>query len=157
MNVDEFRKTWIPLAEAAYRVAMYILEDDEQAKDAVQDVFLKLWESRDKLDDIKSPKSYVLMAVRNTCISKIRKEKEVIPLQDDVAVTPPEENIMIGKEKIRRVLKLIEGLPEKQRMAIRMRCVEGLEYDEISKQTGLTENNLRVLISNARKTLKEKQ
>jgi RNA polymerase sigma-70 factor (ECF subfamily) len=63
---------------------------------------------------------------------------------------------MASKEKLRRVLAIIEGLPPKQREVIRQRIFEERSYEEISQSTGLSENNLRVLLSMARKTIRSK-
>ena len=61
---------------------------------------------------------------------------------------------LLAREKIQRVLNLIEGLPSRQRQLARMRLLDGLEYSEIARRTGVSENNARVLVSIARKTIK---
>jgi RNA polymerase sigma-70 factor (ECF subfamily) len=58
------------------------------------------------------------------------------------------------KDKLRMLIHEIDRLPQKQSMVLKMRAIEGLEYDEISQRTGLSQVNIRVLISIARKTLK---
>ena len=63
---------------------------------------------------------------------------------------------MAEKDTLSRVMKEMERLPEKQAKVLRMRAVEGLEYDEIARRTGLSQVNIRVLISIARKTLKKR-
>ena len=63
---------------------------------------------------------------------------------------------MAEKDTLARVMKEMERLPEKQAKVLRMRAVEGLEYDEIARRTGLSQVNIRVLISIARKTLKKR-
>lgn len=60
------------------------------------------------------------------------------------------------RDRLRILLEEIEKLPEKQAVVLKMRTLEGLEYDEISRRTGLSQVNIRVLISMARKTLKKK-
>jgi RNA polymerase sigma-70 factor (ECF subfamily) len=60
------------------------------------------------------------------------------------------------RDRLRILLEEIEKLPEKQAAVLKMRTLEGLEYDEISRRTGLSQVNIRVLISMARKTLKKK-
>ena len=59
------------------------------------------------------------------------------------------------KDKLRILIHEIDKLPQKQSMVLKMRTLEGLEYDEIAKRTGLSQINIRVLISIARKTLKK--
>ena len=53
MTTEEFNRIWIPLGERMYKVAFYILESEDDAKDAVQDLFVKLWNRRDDLQDVR--------------------------------------------------------------------------------------------------------
>ncbi len=52
--MEDFRKIWIPLAERFYRVAFYMLESEADAEDAVQELYLKLWTGRERLDDVRT-------------------------------------------------------------------------------------------------------
>lgn len=156
MESAEFRKVWLPLGEAVYRVALYILEDTDDASDAVQDLFLKLWNSRDRLDSVQNPKAYAITLIRNLCIDRIRRATRARMVEADENLPAPEEDTMLAREKIQRVLNLIEGLPSRQRQLARMRLLDGLEYSEIARRTGVSENNARVLVSIARKTIKTK-
>ena len=65
MNRQAFQDTWIPLQGRFYRIAFYILEDEADAKDAVQDLYLKLWDLRDHLEIIREPSACFLKASRN--------------------------------------------------------------------------------------------
>jgi RNA polymerase sigma-70 factor (ECF subfamily) len=66
------------------------------------------------------------------------------------------EKQMAEKDALARVMKEMGRLPERQAKVLKMRAVEGLEYDEIARRTGLSQVNIRVLISMARKTLKKR-
>ena len=72
MTPAEFNTYWLPLGDALYRVALYLLEDKQDAEDAVQDLFLKLWEGSAQLESIKNPKAYAVMMMRNLCLDRIR-------------------------------------------------------------------------------------
>jgi len=157
MNSEEFHSRWLPLSDALYRLAFYILEDKQDAMDAVQDLYIKVLDSGDKLSEVKSPKSYALQMMHNICIDKVRKAERVqmkslegLLLPDDSA----QEEQLTG-ETLQQALNLIDGLPEKQREVVRLRCIEGLEYEDIAVKMGLSENNLRVLLSMARKTIRQ--
>ena len=65
------------------------------------------------------------------------------------------DKVATEKDKLRILIHEIDKLPQKQSMVLKMRTIEGLEYDEISQRTGLSQVNIRVLISIARKTLKK--
>ena len=65
-----------------------------------------------------------------------------------------EPDVLATKEKLRRVLAIIEGLPDREREVVRLRVFEEREYDDIAQCTGLNEGHLRVLLSKARKRIR---
>lgn len=155
MDVREFNRVYVPLAEYAYRVAYRILESREAAEDAVQDLYVKLLDSRDTLDEVQSPKAYCLTLMRNLCIDRIRRSrKESHPGNEAFSVSAAPDSGLIERETIARVLRIVDGLPEKQRRVLKMKVFDGLSYEEISKATGLSMINLRVLLSMARKNIR---
>ena len=158
MTEAEFHKEYLSLAETLYRVAFYMLESEAEAEDAVQEVFLKLWDTRDALDGIRNPKAYALTLLKNLCLDRIRRarhlsypeqlpEPEVPHLQDDE---------MDARMRLDKVLEAVKALPERQREILLLRTVEGLSYEEIAERTGMNYLTLRVLLSRARSTIKSK-
>ena len=158
MTEAEFHKEYLSLAETMYRVAFYMLESEAEAEDAVQEVFLKLWDTRDALDGIRNPKAYALTLLKNLCLDRIRRarhlsypeqlpEPEVPHLQDDE---------MDARMRLDKVLEAVKALPERQREILLLRTVEGLSYEEIAERTGMNYLTLRVLLSRARTTIKSK-
>ncbi len=161
MTDGEFRKTWLPLGAPLYRLAYSLLEDEAEAKDAVQDLFVKLLDSGSRLDSVRNPKAYAVTLMRNLCIDRIRAAKKwqaerCGPDEVKAAFLPAESDAANSREKLRRVLAIIGGLPPRQREVVRMRIFEDRSYEEISAATGLSENNLRVLLSMARKNIRKK-
>ncbi len=153
----EFKDIWIPLAERFYRAAFYMLESQADAEDAVQELYMKLWAGRDRLGSVRTPAAYGIMVLKNLCIDRIRKRKlagtpdESLPLEE----APPDRR-MAMKDTLNHLLREMDRLSENQAKVLKMRAFDGLEYREISQRTGLSEVHIRVLISKARKTLKEK-
>ncbi len=159
MTAEDFRKTYLPLGESLYRVAFRLLEDEEEAKDAVQDLFIKLLNSGSRLDGVRNAKAYAVTLMRNMCIDRIRAASRLHTVEcgadsPELSFIPVESDVIATKEKLRRVLAIIAGLPPRQREVVRQRIFEDRSYEEISRDTGLSENNLRVLLSMARKTIK---
>ena len=74
MDYKEFCDIYLPLTDGLYKVAFYILESEQDAKDAVQDLYIKLWDSRDTLDSVHNPMGYGIRLLKNICIDRIRKE-----------------------------------------------------------------------------------
>lgn len=156
--MNDFRKIWIPLADRFYRVAYHLLESRDDAEDAVQELYLKILSIPGKLVYVRDPASYGITLLKNICIDRIRRResRRAEQLEDFMAAdaSGPERK-MTEKDTLSRVMKEMERLPEKQAKVLSMRVLEGLEYDEIARRTGLSQVNIRVLISMARKTLKK--
>lgn len=156
--MNDFRKIWIPLADRFYRVAYHLLESRDDAEDAVQELYLKILSIPGKLVYVRDPAAYGITLLKNICIDRIRRResRRAEQLEDFMAAdaSGPERK-MTEKDTLARVIKEMERLPEKQAKVLRMRALEGLEYDEIARRTGLSQVNIRVLISMARKTLKK--
>ncbi|MCR5561733.1 MAG: RNA polymerase sigma factor [Bacteroidales bacterium] len=158
MTQTEFRTTWLPLSDALYRVAFYMLEDEADAKDAVQDLYVKLLAKSP--EGVQNPRAYAITMLRNMCIDRIRIAQKFFSLQcaedaPGLDFMEREPDVLATKEKLRRVLAIIEGLPDKQREVVRQRIFEEREYSEIARNTGLTEGDLRVLLSIARKRIRK--
>lgn len=156
--MNEIKEIWLPLSDRFYRVAYHILESQEDAEDAVQELYLKLIKTPDKFSHIQDPAAYGITMLRNICIDIIRRREkrrsEELHEYIIADVSSPDK-IATEKDKLRILIHEIDKLPQKQSMVLKMRAIEGLEYDEISLRTGLSQVNIRVLISIARKTLKK--
>ena len=156
--MNEINEIWLPLSNRFYRVAYHILESQEDAEDAVQELYLKLIKTPDKFTDIQDPAALGITILRNICIDIIRrreKRKSEELHEYLIADTSSPDRAAAEKDKLRILIHEIDKLPQKQSIVLRMRAIEGLEYDEISQRTGLSQVNIRVLISIARKTLKK--
>lgn len=157
--MEDFRQIWLPLSGRFYRVAFHLLENEADAEDAVQELYLKLWDSRDRLTDVRNPSAYGITLLRNICIDRIRRmtRSHIAPLETDVPLDdPPPDRAASEKDTLKRLLEEIGRLPEKQGKVLRMRVLEELEYEEVSRRTGLSEVHIRVLVSTARKTLRKR-
>ena len=145
------------MSDGLYRVAFYILESQADAQDVVQDLFIKLWNTRDELDKVLNLKAYCTTLIKNLCIDRIRKasKEQIIEPQADISESRTIDDDLIAKDKLGRVMAAIERLPKGQRNVVKMYVLEDMSYDEISEITGMSNLTLRVLLSNARKTLRK--
>lgn len=156
MTAEAFRRDYLPLRDDMYRLAYYILESGQDAEDAVQDLYLKLWSSGNALDSVRNPKPYCISLMRNICIDRLRKSKpeRTDNLPQAVSDETPQDERLDGRQQVEAILGRISRLPEKERTVLRMRVFDGLDYKEIQERTGLSYLNLRVLLSNARRKIK---
>lgn len=157
--MNDFNNIWIPLAERFYRVAFYLLESESDAEDAVQELYLKLWSARSSLADVRNPFAYGVSLLKNICIDRIRRRtaRQTEPLEkaSPLAEVSAHRHMEI-KDTLRFLLGEMEKLPQRQREVLKLRAMEGLEYEDISRRTGLSQVHARVLVATARKTLKSK-
>ena len=157
--MTDFRNIWMPLAERFYRAAYYMLESQQDAEDAVQELYLKIWKSHANLTDLRSPAAYGMSLLKNICIDRIRRReiRKAEPLEAGVplADVPPEKRLA-ARDILKKVMEEIDRLPQTQARVMKMMVIEDLDYKEISERTGLSQVHVRVLISTARKTLKQK-
>lgn len=160
MDLQQFEIKILPLKNKIYRLAKALLNNPSEAEDAVQDIYLKLWSSRNELDKAENLTGLSLQIARNHCIDKLRSFNRV-QFSDlvDNDINPSNERSPYEqaeqKDLVNNVKKLISALPEQQRLVIHLRDVEGLEMDEIATITGMTENAIKVYLSRARQSIRK--
>lgn len=161
MTGDQFKKMILPISAKLFRIASVMLSDEDDAKDTLQDFYSKLWEQRDKLNEIKNPEAYGVTMIKNLCINKLKMNNryEILDIMDQEYQLPlfetPEDHLIM-KENIRKVYQEIDHLPMIQKQVLHLKQFRNCSFEEISEITGLSEGNVRVILSRARKTLKEK-
>lgn len=158
MTEARFNKDYLSLAETLYRIAFYMLESEAEAEDAVQEVYLKLWESKESLDKVELPKAYCIRMLKNLCLDRIRRSQILSfpALLPERGFSPGTDDVIDAKERLDKVLKAVKALPERHRRVLLLRTVEGLSYEEIAGRTGINYLTCRVLLSQARSKIKTK-
>ena len=158
MTDRQFHTDYLSLSGLLYKVAFYLLESEADAEDVVQELYLRLWKSRDTLDEVRSPKAYCVRMLKNLCLDRIRAARhltfpEELPEHTSVHL---QDDQLDGKQRLDKVLEAVKALPERQREILLLRTVDGLSYEEISRRLGMSPLTRRVLLSRARSTIKSK-
>ena len=159
MLARDFKTDVLPISSKLLRFARQILQDEEEAKDVLQDIFLKLWQKREELVKVKNVEAFAIRMTRNRCLDLIRSRRtipmEVVKnnykMEEDCSDTDHLENA----EMAGLVKRIIAGLPDLQRTVIHLRDVEQLEYEEIAEVTEMNVNTIRVNLSRARKKVRD--
>lgn len=148
------------LQDRVFRYAMRMLGNEEDAGDVVQDVGEKLVRMGNALWQIDNTGAYALTIARNLCMDRLRHEqvkarKLAFLRREDIS---PDNEIhgYERKDTAGLIRQMIDRLPEKQKTAIHLRDVEGYEYEEIARIMGSDIQAVRMNLSRARKTIKEK-
>lgn len=157
MTHEQFKRIWIPLNSSFYIVAFHFLESEDEAKDAVQDLYVRLWNSKDSLDSILNPRAYGLTLIRNICIDRLRQlqSHRNEEMTQETTATAESDSLTIGREEVRRLNQALDRLPRQYSEIMRYRFFKDMEINDISRITGLSQVNVRVIISRARQTLKK--
>lgn len=156
MELKEFKIKILPLRGKMKGLAKKILFDPSDAEDAVQEVMMKLWNMRQKLDECRNVEAFVMTMLHHTCIDMDRSQKmntiqpEEVQLSDNASM----EHILEIKNEVELIRRIIETLPDLQRITIRMKDVEGYENEEIAEITGSNVETVRSNLSRARKKVR---
>lgn len=154
MNPEAFKKSVFILKDKLYRFANRFLEHQDDAYDLVQEVMLKLWEQREQLERVNNIEAFSMQMVKNLAYNKIdklgRQAKYLSQLPPDIE---EEKYPSMTKEL---VLKMIDELPEKQRLVMYLRDIEEYEIADIAEVSGIDDNAIRVNLSRARLAVREK-
>lgn len=156
MNIDRFKTHIISLREKLFWVALKIVENEEDAEDAVQETFLKLWRIREELEFVSNPEGFAVRTLKNICIDRIRSRRPGVTVESE-AVGESEKNpysSMEEKDAVAIVREIIGRLPGVQQEIIRMRDIEGYELEEIAAITGSQISAVMVNLSRARKRVR---
>ncbi len=161
MKEISFRNDVLPLKNKLFRLALRITLNREEAEDVVQDTLIKVWNSRDKWQDIDSIEAYSLTIAHNLSLDRIKKmDNQNGSLEEekterlDPSYTPSER--MIQKDKLDIVRRIIDELPEKHRSCLQLRDIEGKAYQEIAGILGITVEQVKINIFRARQTVKQR-
>lgn len=158
-RMNDLDNILISHAELFYRVAFHLLESREEAEDAVQELYLKLYESKHRLMAVSEPLAYGISVLRNICIDRIRRRtvRKAEPVDERVPLEEaPPDSRAVSKDLLESLMTEMDKLPDRQAVVLKMKAVEGLDYKEIAETTGLSQVHVRVLVSTARKTLKRR-
>jgi len=156
MDTLEFNNRIIILSDKLFRLAKSILQNEDAAWDAVQDLNLKLWEKRMQLIDIENIPAFAMRSMRNLCLDVLRQKRNTDLLGTDMEyqdLNPFQQTER--NDLVKNIQLMIDRLPELQRTIMRMRDVEGMEICEISYITQITENAVSVNLSRARQKIRE--
>lgn len=157
MKQKEFLNTILPCKNTLYRLAKRLLVSSDEAEDAVQEVFLKLWKGRDKIDNYRSPEAFAITITKNYCLDRLKSKQasNIKIVHNNYKNSENIERTIEGNEGVELVTKIMETLPEKQKMIMQLRDIEQFEFAEISQMLEINETAIRVALSRARKVVRE--
>jgi len=159
MLAKDFKTEVLPMSSKLLRFALQILQDEEEAKDVLQDIFLKLWQKRDELEKVENLDAFAMRMTRNRCLDVI-KSRRTVSMEGIKKINLADENWsdtdhLENADSVSLVKRIISELPDIQRTIIQLRDIEQLEYEEIAEATEMNVNAIRVNLSRARKKVRD--
>ncbi|MDR0977235.1 MAG: RNA polymerase sigma factor [Prevotellaceae bacterium] len=155
-----FRNDVLPLKNKLFSLALRITLDTAEAEDVVQETLIRVWTHRDEWHRLDSLEAYALTIARRLAIDRSRLQGA-----QAVALTPDAEQIsdntltpysqLVEKERWRMMQQLIESLPEKQRLTVQLRDIEGHSYKDVAAALNITEEQVKVNLFRGRQKLKQ--
>jgi RNA polymerase sigma-70 factor (ECF subfamily) len=158
MDAQEFKQRFMPHYKLLYRVAYHLTENAQDAEDLLQDLYLKLWQKRDDLPDEAMKQAYLVTMIRRLFIDQRRlKRLDTSELKEEAS--PPDERSLDrqidAQDEARQMEELITELPERDGKIIRMHVVEDRSYEEIERDTGLSQGNIRIIVMRTKQKLRQ--
>lgn len=161
MDLEAFENRVLPTKNKLFRFAFRLLGNEDEAKDIVQEVFVRVWNGRAQMTAVENWEAWCMRITKNLSLDRIRTltRKRTQPIDEGFDVRhdalTPHESTEIG-ESMQKISRMIEALPEKQRQVMHLRDVEGYSYQEICDILELDMNQVKVNLFRARNAVREK-
>ena len=158
MNQSDFLRVVLPFKDKVFRLAKRLLVSTEEAEDATQEFFFKLWKSKDKIADYNNVEAFAMTMTKNYCYDRLKSKQAgnlTLVHNNYKEKDTPLDKQLEYQDSVNQVHLLIEKLPEQQKIIIQLRDVEEYDFDEICKMVDMKPTAVRVALSRARKTIRE--
>ncbi len=159
MNQIEFLKIINPFKDKVFRIAKRLLVSSEEAEDATQEVLIRLWNKKEGLEKYNSVEALAVTMTKNYCLDQLKSKRasnlKLVHSNYSDSQAGIDKQVE-DKDSWNWVEKIMNDLPEQQRLIVQMRDVEEYEFNEIAEALEMNETAVRVALSRARKMIKEK-
>ena len=148
-----------------YHIAYRMMQNEEEAKDISQEIFIKVYRNLQKFDEKSAFSTWIYRIAVNTCIDALRKKKgkEVVSWEEqtqhqkenvtDTTETP--EEVYLQKEKQLQIIDMIQNLSPEHKAVLLMRDMEDMTYGEIAECLSVSLGTVKSRIARAREQFKK--
>ncbi|QCX00333.1 RNA polymerase sigma factor [Aggregatimonas sangjinii] len=159
MQQSEFLNIVMPFKDKLFRMAKRLLTSTEEAEDATQEILLKLWKKNKVMDSYNNVEAFAMTMTKNFCLDRLKSKQatnlKLVHSNYEDGNTSLQRQLET-KDSLSWVEKIMEELPEQQKMVLQLRDVEQYDFDEIAQMLDMQAGTVRVALSRARKTVREK-
>lgn len=159
MKQTEFLNVVLPFQDKLYRMAKRLLISAEEAEDATQEVLLKLWSKKHVMEQYNNVEAFAMTMVKNFCLDRLKSKqagnlKLVHSNYEDGNASLQQQ--LEQSDSVNWVQKIMEELPEQQKMVLQLRDIEEYDFEEIAEMLDMNPTAVRVTLSRARKTVRNR-
>lgn len=158
-ETTEFSQMIMAHSRRIFAVAYHFLQRADEAEDVVQDISIKLWQMRQSLPAAAQLEPYILVMTRNLCIDRIRSRHDDVEFSDVgqclESAQLADDDLVEHRDRLNVTIQLMRQLPDDQSRALRLKVFDELENAQIARLMATSEDNVRQLLSRARRKLKE--
>ena len=159
MTQSEFLNVVMPFKDKLYRLAKRLLVSSEEAEDATQEILMKLWAKNKMIESYKNVEAFAMTMTKNFCLDRLKsKQSSNLKLvHSNYSDSSSSLQTQVeAKDSVSWVERIMEELPEQQKMVLQLRDVEEYDFEEIADLLEMKPTAVRVALSRARKTVREK-
>ncbi len=158
MKQAEFLDVVMPFKDKLFRLAKRLLVSTEEAEDATQEVLLKLWSKNQVMDSYKNVEAFAMTMTKNFCLDRLKSKQagNLTLVHSNYSDHRSLQSQVEAQDSLEWVEKILDELPEQQKMVLQLRDVEEYDFDEIGALLDMQPTAIRVTLSRARKTVREK-
>ena len=157
-----FRRLVEEYQSYAFALAFRIVCNEEDARDVVQESFIKIWKGIGQYDEKVKFTTWMYKIITHSAIDKYRKQSRRINLSlDNITSTQfasldDDPETMLNNKELARLIRLIsDGLPEKQRLVFILRDLDGMGTQEVCEILKINETSVKSNLYHARRSVRE--
>jgi RNA polymerase sigma-70 factor (ECF subfamily) len=155
MDAEHFKRIFLPYHRKLYGMACRLLGNSADAEDMVQETYIKLWQKRMEMDSILSPEGFAVRLLKNSCVDFLRKNRpDGAPLGETLVAESLAERVEL-RDQLQHVQRIMEQLPLQQQQVVALKVWHNLSNEEIEQRTGLKQGNIKMLISRAKRAIRD--
>lgn len=158
MKEQTFLNIINPVKDKMYRLALRLLTSREAAEDATQEVIMKLWSRKEKIKHYANIEAFAMTVTKNYCLDQLKLKQNshlrIVHQNYESNSTSLQKEIELNDE-MDWLSKIVDKLPEQQKMIFQLRDIEQYDYDEIAEIMEMNNTAIRVALSRARKSIRE--
>lgn len=160
MHLEYFKNQILPLKNKLFRYALSFIKNRAESEDIVQEVFMKIWQKRQDLDQVQNIEAWSMTMTRNLTLDKLKSKRldfnNLNPAENAVSTDSGPDLLLEQSETMIGIRNMIDSLNEKQKQVIILRDVEGYTYQEIGDIMGIDQNLVKVTLFRARENVRKK-